>query len=207
MLVHSDWPPSGPSPSTPPLTPPLHANMRGDETEVLFGWPTTLPHTQMRTGGWASCLHQLKLSCIQTPKPTQATQHAISTAHHLHPSYFQNVRWRGIQGWFVRWISNVEWLGYYRYVNFMFYFFIFTYPPTPKYTPNEQEGTPSPMQPPITVSKQVETSLPPTPTPTPSALQLSARGLHHPLPLPLAKWAWRILTAHICYALNQGGRS
>ena len=37
-------------------------------------------------------------------------------------------------------------------------------------------------------SKQVEgTSLPPTPAPTPSALQLSARGLHHPLPLPLVK--------------------
>src|SRR5580693_2295781 len=102
-------------------------------------------------------------------------------------------------------MSNVEWLGHYRYVNFMFSFSFFlltqhqgpTYkredlcrlpaPATPAPLLNEQEGTLSPSPShhglPSPLNKRRGLHCPPIPTSTSSALQLSARGFHHHHPL------------------------
>jgi len=72
-----------------------------------------------------------KLCCIQTPKPSMPFQQlAISTL--LISKMWDEGAFRRLQGWFVRWISNVELLGYYRYVNFMFYFLYFYLPTNTK---------------------------------------------------------------------------
>jgi len=110
-------------------------NVKIINSELLSCIPTGhhhnwhLPRTRMQDGGvvWMTCLHHnppshtnmngrtgqlpsgfTKLCCTQK-------WHAILMPHHLHPSHFQNVRWRGIWktvGIFERWMSNVEWLGH-----------------------------------------------------------------------------------------------
>jgi len=94
------------------------------ETEVLFGWPTTttmctLPHTQGPNENW-------RVSQLPSPNsvaPKCSNFNSSPPPPLLPTSYFQNVRWKGIQkmqGWFVR---CMRWRGLH-------------FPPTPTSTPS-----------------------------------------------------------------------